>query len=112
LAGPDCFNLSAWGHCRTKGPQVRAAAGAVGNTPRLRCRTHSTRCANQPWHWATERACTAPCRRPGHRYGGKSSDPFYVVIPSMLGYGFSAKPTVVGWVRSASAAKLTTGRRH
>jgi pimeloyl-ACP methyl ester carboxylesterase len=30
-------------------------------------------------------------------YGGKDSDAFHVVIPSMPGYGFSAKPTAVGW---------------
>ncbi|MBB3544603.1 epoxide hydrolase family protein [Rhizobium sp. BK399] len=30
-------------------------------------------------------------------YGGKASDAFDVVIPSMPGYGFSGKPTVTGW---------------
>ena len=30
-------------------------------------------------------------------YGGKASDAFDVVIPSMPGYGFSAKPTSTGW---------------
>lgn len=30
-------------------------------------------------------------------YGGKESDAFHVVIPSMPGYGFSGKPTKVGW---------------
>ncbi|WHZ58018.1 epoxide hydrolase family protein [Metabacillus hrfriensis] len=30
-------------------------------------------------------------------YGGKESDAFDVVIPSMPGYGFSGKPTKVGW---------------
>lgn len=30
-------------------------------------------------------------------YGGKASDAFDVVIPSMPGYGFSGKPTTVGW---------------
>jgi len=30
-------------------------------------------------------------------YGGKASDAFDVVIPSMPGYGFSGKPTVAGW---------------
>ncbi|WP_235958897.1 epoxide hydrolase family protein [Paenibacillus silvestris] len=30
-------------------------------------------------------------------YGGKASDAFDVVIPSMPGYGFSSKPTATGW---------------
>ena len=30
-------------------------------------------------------------------HGGKAEDAFDVVIPSMPGYGFSAKPTTVGW---------------
>jgi len=30
-------------------------------------------------------------------HGGKADDAFDVVIPSMPGYGFSAKPTTVGW---------------
>jgi pimeloyl-ACP methyl ester carboxylesterase len=30
-------------------------------------------------------------------HGGKASDAFDVVIPSMPGYGFSARPTTVGW---------------
>jgi pimeloyl-ACP methyl ester carboxylesterase len=30
-------------------------------------------------------------------YGGKAEDAFDVVIPSMPGYGFSAKPTTTGW---------------
>lgn len=30
-------------------------------------------------------------------YGGKASDAFHVVIPSMPGYGFSGKPTMTGW---------------
>jgi pimeloyl-ACP methyl ester carboxylesterase len=30
-------------------------------------------------------------------YGGEASDAFHLVIPSMPGYGFSAKPTTVGW---------------
>ncbi|CAM3433187.1 epoxide hydrolase family protein [Paenibacillus lupini] len=30
-------------------------------------------------------------------YGGKASDAFDVVIPSMPGYGFSEKPTTTGW---------------
>ena len=30
-------------------------------------------------------------------HGGKASDAFHVVIPSMPGYGFSGKPTSTGW---------------
>jgi pimeloyl-ACP methyl ester carboxylesterase len=30
-------------------------------------------------------------------YGGRASDAFDVVIPSMPGYGFSGKPTTAGW---------------
>ena len=38
-------------------------------------------------------------------YGGKAEDAFDVVIPSIPGYGFSGKPTEVGWnpVRIAKA---------
>lgn len=38
-------------------------------------------------------------------HGGDASDAFDLVIPSMPGYGFSAKPTATGWdpVRIASA---------
>lgn len=30
-------------------------------------------------------------------HGGDASDAFHVVIPSMPGYGFSGKPTAIGW---------------
>jgi pimeloyl-ACP methyl ester carboxylesterase len=30
-------------------------------------------------------------------HGGKASDAFHVVIPSMPGYGFSGKPSTTGW---------------
>ena len=30
-------------------------------------------------------------------YGAAASDAFHVVVPSMAGYGFSAKPTASGW---------------
>ena len=30
-------------------------------------------------------------------HGGKAEDAFHVVVPSMPGYGFSARPTEVGW---------------
>ena len=30
-------------------------------------------------------------------YGGKAEDAFDVVIPSLPGYGFSGKPTTIGW---------------
>lgn len=38
-------------------------------------------------------------------YGGSASDAFHLVIPSLPGYGFSAKPTTTGWdpVRTARA---------
>ena len=38
-------------------------------------------------------------------HGGSASDAFHLVIPSMPGYGFSAKPTMMGWdpVRIARA---------
>ena len=38
-------------------------------------------------------------------HGGKASDAFHVVIPSMPGYGFSGKPAATGWdtVRIARA---------
>lgn len=38
-------------------------------------------------------------------HGGKVEDSFDVVIPSLPGHGFSAKPTVIGWepVRTAKA---------
>jgi pimeloyl-ACP methyl ester carboxylesterase len=38
-------------------------------------------------------------------HGGGASDAFHLVIPSLPGYGFSAKPTVSGWdpVRTARA---------
>jgi pimeloyl-ACP methyl ester carboxylesterase len=34
-------------------------------------------------------------------HGGTAEDAFHVVIPSMLGYGFSGKPTSTGWGPSA-----------
>ena len=38
-------------------------------------------------------------------HGGSASDAFHLVIPSLPGYGFSAKPTATGWdpVRTARA---------
>ncbi len=39
-------------------------------------------------------------RRPAHRsgaHGGNAEDAFDLVIPSMPGYGFSGKPTSIGW---------------
>src|SRR6185295_18296410 len=30
-------------------------------------------------------------------HGGKASDAFHVVIPSIPGYGFSGKPATTGW---------------
>jgi hypothetical protein len=37
--------------------------------------------------------------------GGKAEDAFDVVIPSLPGYGFSGKPAMTGWDRSASHAR-------
>ena len=36
-------------------------------------------------------------------HGGDAADAFDVVIPSIPGYGFSAKPTATGWDSAASA---------
>jgi pimeloyl-ACP methyl ester carboxylesterase len=38
-------------------------------------------------------------------YGGKAEDAFDVIIPSLPGYGFSGKPTAIGWnpIRIADA---------
>lgn len=30
-------------------------------------------------------------------YGGNADDAFHVIVPSMPGYGFSARPTEIGW---------------
>src|SRR5260370_855543 len=46
------------------------------------------------------------------RLPGKESDAFHVVIPSMPGYGFSAKPTTVGWgPERIASAWITLMRR-
>ena len=37
-----------------------------------------------------------PLTNPG-AHGGRPSDAFHLVIPSMPGYGFSGKPTTTGW---------------
>src|ERR1700726_3560567 len=37
-------------------------------------------------------------------HGGSASDAFHLVIPSMPGYGFSAKPTTTGWDPSRIAS--------
>src|SRR5215213_4020709 len=41
-------------------------------------------------------------------YGGKAEDAFDVVIPSMPGYGYSAKPTSLGWGPSRIAYAWVT----
>ena len=41
-------------------------------------------------------------------FGGKAEDAFDVVIPSLPGYGYSAKPTAVGWHPVRFAAAWTT----
>ena len=45
-------------------------------------------------------------------HGGKASDAFHIVIPSMPGYGFSAKPTSVGWGPERIATAWTTLMRR
>jgi len=41
-------------------------------------------------------------------HGGSASDAFHVVIPSLPGYGFSAKPTANGWEPARIARAWTT----
>jgi pimeloyl-ACP methyl ester carboxylesterase len=41
-------------------------------------------------------------------HGGSESDAFHLVIPSMPGYGFSAKPTAPGWDAAHIASAWTT----
>jgi pimeloyl-ACP methyl ester carboxylesterase len=41
-------------------------------------------------------------------FGGKAEDAFDVVIPSLPGYGFSGKPTAVGWHPARIATAWTT----
>jgi pimeloyl-ACP methyl ester carboxylesterase len=41
-------------------------------------------------------------------HGGSASDAFHVVIPSLPGYGFSAKPTAPGWNPPSIAKAWTT----
>jgi pimeloyl-ACP methyl ester carboxylesterase len=45
-------------------------------------------------------------------HGGKASDAFHVVIPSMPGYGFSGKPTTTGWGPERIARAWTTLMRR
>ena len=44
--------------------------------------------------------------------GGSASDAFHVVIPSMPGYGFSAKPNTTGWGPERIALAWTTLMRR
>ncbi len=39
-------------------------------------------------------------------HGASASDAFHVVIPSLPGYGFSAKPTAPGWESTADRARV------
>jgi pimeloyl-ACP methyl ester carboxylesterase len=41
-------------------------------------------------------------------HGGKASDAFHLVIPSLPGYGFSGKPTAPGWTPVRIARAWTT----
>ncbi|MGY4333421.1 hypothetical protein ACVWWG_007838 [Bradyrhizobium sp. LB7.2] len=43
-------------------------------------------------------------------HGGRAEDAFHVVIPSIPGYGFSAKPRELGWGPGPRSARL--GRAH
>jgi pimeloyl-ACP methyl ester carboxylesterase len=45
-------------------------------------------------------------------HGGSEADAFHVVIPSLPGHGFSAKPTATGWdpMRTARAWVVLMGR--
>jgi pimeloyl-ACP methyl ester carboxylesterase len=45
-------------------------------------------------------------------HGGEASDAFHLVIPSMPGYGFSAKPTTGGWGPERIASAWTTLMRR
>ena len=45
-------------------------------------------------------------------HGGEASDAFHLVIPSMPGYGFSGKPTAVGWGPERIARAWTTLMRR
>jgi pimeloyl-ACP methyl ester carboxylesterase len=45
-------------------------------------------------------------------HGGKASDAFHVVIPSMPGYGFSGKPSTTGWGPERIAKTWTTLMRR
>ena len=45
-------------------------------------------------------------------YGGTENDAFHLVIPSMPGYGFSARPTTTGWdAQRIASAWVTLMRR-
>jgi pimeloyl-ACP methyl ester carboxylesterase len=45
-------------------------------------------------------------------HGGAASDAFHLVIPSMPGYGFSGKPTTVGWGPERIASAWVTLMRR
>jgi Ohr subfamily peroxiredoxin len=45
-------------------------------------------------------------------HGGSASDAFHLVMPSMPGYGFSGKPTAVGWGPERIAQAWTTLMRR
>jgi pimeloyl-ACP methyl ester carboxylesterase len=45
-------------------------------------------------------------------HGGRASDAFHLVIPSMPGYGFSGKPTTTGWGPERIARAWTTLMRR
>jgi pimeloyl-ACP methyl ester carboxylesterase len=45
-------------------------------------------------------------------HGGKASDAFHVVLPSIPGHGFSDKPTATGWNRNRIAKAWAELMRH
>jgi pimeloyl-ACP methyl ester carboxylesterase len=45
-------------------------------------------------------------------FGGKASDAFHLIIPSMPGYGFSGKPTATGWGPERIASAWTVLMRR
>jgi len=51
---------------------------------------------NAQFNWSEQFKIIGPLTNPT-AHGGKASDAFHLVIPSLPGYGFSGKPTTTGW---------------
>ncbi|WP_082596642.1 epoxide hydrolase family protein [Sphingomonas sp. Root241] len=83
---------------------IHVKSGEVGALPLIL--THGW-----PGSIVEELKVVAPLANPA-AYGGTAADAFDVVIPSMPGYGFSGKPTELGWdpVRIARAWTELMGR--